>query len=336
MQYVTANENDAPLTEQEFRQQMLAKQRQSARYSSIWAIGFGVSVFAIYGFLIFSETLRVSDVFQSIFFVFGIIALLGGIFGLYQAAKLTLEDIIPTPQAERLALAFQRTIPIFTYLLLGCLALVMLVQTSAKINNSIASAGLVKVLVRQGEWWRLLTCAFLHANFLHLLMNGLALFNIGKTIEVISNRVHLATVFIVSAVTGSLFSLWLMPEGVSVGASGGIMGLLGFLAIFGYRRKRDLPPDFLRNIITNLLFIGVIGVVGFAVIDNAAHFGGLIGGVIYGVLVIPANREKSPQQTGLIPRVLGFASIALIILTTIFTVTKILSHTSAGYLLFAK
>jgi membrane associated rhomboid family serine protease len=82
----------------------------------------------------------------------------------------------------------------------------------------------------------------LHGGILHIFFNGQALLGFGGLIEYLSNRAHLLIVFVLAIIGGGLCSLFFMPDGNSVGASGGIMGLIGYLAIYGFRRKRQLPP----------------------------------------------------------------------------------------------
>jgi membrane associated rhomboid family serine protease len=262
--------------------------------------------------------------------IFGAIFLLVGFLELNEVRKMTAIDLIPTPEAQRLAVALEKSVPVYTYIILGFLIAVSFLQFS-DLEGSIDTAGFDKPLFWQGDYWRILTSGVMHAGLLHLFMKGQALFYFGKFIETLTNRAHVATIFVLSVVAGNLFSLVFMPEGVSVGASGGIMGLLGFLAIFGFRRKREVPASFVRNILTNLALIAVIGVIGAAFIDNAAHLGGLVAGTVYGLLMIPSDKEKSPQKTGLITQTIGFAALILIILVSIYTITLLINAPSRSF-----
>jgi len=132
--------------------------------------------------------------------------------------------------------------------------------------------------VKAGEVYRLITCAFLHAGILHLAFNMYALFVIGNQVETYLGKVKFTIVYLVSALSGSLMSS-IFTEGISVGASGAIFGLLGSLLYFGYHYRLYLGEVLRRQIIPliaiNLLF-------GFIMsgVDNAAHIGGLIGGYL--------------------------------------------------------
>lgn len=229
-------------------------------------------------------------------------------------------------QAEILARRVELTPPFFSYVLIGCFVTVFLVQLYVGEDKSVDAAGLVKPLVWNGDYWRLLTSSLLHGGyFLHLYFNSQALFNIGSMIEALSNRAHVAICFLLAAIGGSVASLYLMPDTNSIGASGGVIGLFGFLGVYGYKNKAHLPPNFLRNIVLNLLFIAAIGVIGYNFIDNAAHAGGLVTGAIYGLLTVRRNEGFHANKTSGLLAILGYASLFVIIGGAIFAILQILS-----------
>lgn len=229
-------------------------------------------------------------------------------------------------QAAILARQFELSPPIFTYILIGSFLAVFVCQLIAGEAQSVYAAGLVKPLAREGEFWRLLTAATLHGGFLHIYFNGQALYNIGSTIEALSKRAHVPVCFLLSAIGGSLASLYLMPNGLpSIGASGGIMGLFGFLGVFGFRNKQHLPPGFIRNIIINLLLIAGLGLIAYAYIDNAAHGGGLFVGAIYGLLTVRRNEAVEQKKASGVIDILGYVSLLLVIAAALFSIVRILS-----------
>ena len=120
-------------------------------------------------------------------------------------------------------------------------------------------AGFVKPLFVGGQYWRILTGAVLHGGLVHLAFNCYALYVLGKLIETVSNRVNIAIVFLLAALGGNVLSLIFLPEGNSVGASGGILGFLGFLTVYGYKRRKLLSPGFLKNMLFNVGFIAFTG-----------------------------------------------------------------------------
>ena len=187
----------------------------------------------------------------------------------------------------------------YTEALLGVLIVVFVAEIFAGREAAIQAAGLVKPAIRQGELWRVLTGPLLHANYLHIWMNGLALLSTGRLIEVHSRREYLPLTFFLSALVGSLASVVFYPETTSIGASGGIMGVIGFLFVLSYRRRESLPPGFTQAILVSIVATATLGIVGYAVIDNAGHLGGLIAGVLLAEglersgLIQPAKSARS-------------------------------------------
>lgn len=220
--------------------------------------------------------------------------------------------------------------PFFSYVLIGCFAAVFLCQILIGEDKSVYAAGLIKPLVRRGEFWRLLTSATLHGGVLHIYFNSQALYNIGSTIEALSNRAHVAVCFLLAAIGGSLASLYLMPDTASIGASGGIMGLFGFLGVYGYQNKQHLPPGFFRGIVINILLIAGIGLIAYGYIDNAAHAGGLIVGAIYGLLTIRRDSAIEARDDAGFVNLLGYAALLIVVAAAVFSIFRILNFSQIG------
>jgi membrane associated rhomboid family serine protease len=149
-------------------------------------------------------------------------------------------------------------------------------------HGAIQAAGIVKEAVWSGEVWRLLTGTFLHGAPLHLIFNMAALVGLSSIVEVAAHRTLVPVVFIVSAVTGSLFSLVFLPHATSVGSSGGILGLLGFVVFLGWEQKQHFPSALRRSLLISVVLIAGMGIAGYAFIDNAAHAGGMLAGLALG------------------------------------------------------
>lgn len=146
-----------------------------------------------------------------------------------------------------------------------------------------------------GEWWRLLTSAFLHGGIVHLAFNMLALLNIGSQLEALVGKVQFLLAYLLCALAGSVASLWWTNPGVqvSVGASGAIFGLFGMLLII-LALERELDWKSKRAILANIaVVIGMNLMYGMrSGIDNAAHIGGLVGGLAFGfMLMLRSNRH---------------------------------------------
>ncbi len=130
--------------------------------------------------------------------------------------------------------------------------------------------------IRNGQYYRLLTGAFLHADIFHLLFNCYALYIIGSQMESFLGKGKYLIVYLFSAVIGSLASIT-FNQGASVGASGAIFGLLGSMLYFGYHYRVYLGNVLKSQIIPLIILNLMIGFVGSG-IDNFAHIGGLISG----------------------------------------------------------
>lgn len=222
--------------------------------------------------------------------------------------------------------------PVYSIILIVCLVAVFICQAVADsqntliegIKNSTVIAGFVKPFFAEGQYWRIFTGATLHAGILHLFFNSYALFSFGRLIETLANRAHLAIVFLLAAVGGGVLSFIFLPEGRSVGASGGIVGLLGYMTIYSFKRRNLLPEGFLKNMLINIALTAGVGIFLMANIDNFAHLGGLIVGVVYAFLQVPTDLYKDPRETGQTAKILGIAALAIFILTSVFSALLLL------------
>lgn len=163
-------------------------------------------------------------------------------------------------------------------------------------DASIQAGALRQDAVLSGEAWRLFTAPMLHGGVLHFWLNFMALQSLGRTVETRGAGPWVPVVFLVSALTGGLASVALPPDTASVGASGGLMGMFGFLAVMAYRRKRHLPEGYLRSLLINIAVIAGLGIVAYQFIDNAAHAGGLAAGALMGLAAVPDD-GRVPRWT---------------------------------------
>lgn len=146
-------------------------------------------------------------------------------------------------------------------------------------NRTLINFGMYAPYIRAGELYRLVTCAFLHANIFHLLFNCYALYVIGSQIESFMGKGKFLFIYLFSAVTGALMSMIFSGNSLSIGASGAIFGLLGSLLYFGYHYRVYLGGVIKSQIIPLIIINLGIGFMNMG-IDNYAHIGGLIGGVL--------------------------------------------------------
>lgn len=196
--------------------------------------------------------------------------------------------------------------PIVTFIIIGILVLMFFMQFIFTPIELLYYLGVQKDLVRYGEIYRLLTGAFLHLDILHLLCNLYALYVVGKLSESYFGKWKFTLIYLFSALTGSLLSIS-MGDNFSIGASGAIFGLFGSLLYFGYHYRVYFGNVLLKQIVPVIIFNLAIG---FMIddIDNFAHIGGLIGGLLISKAVgINSKDKKSDKINGIILSVIYLA-----------------------------
>jgi rhomboid protease GluP len=151
--------------------------------------------------------------------------------------------------------------------------------------------------VQDGEWWRLGSALFLHFGVIHLALNLLALWDSGQLVERMFGHARFAGIYFSSGLAGNLLSL-ATTEGsaVSGGASGAIFGVYGALLIFLWRERTNLHPHEFRWLFWGAAGFSVITIVlGLSVtgIDNAAHIGGFMAGIMGGIVLAQPDRIRA-------------------------------------------
>ena len=141
-----------------------------------------------------------------------------------------------------------------------------------------------------GEWWRMFTAIFVHFGPMHLIANTMGLLIFGTRIEKYFGRIAFLSIYLLSGLMGSLFSVanayFRNAYGmVSAGASGAVYGLIGAMFVYTRFTRRDIET---LNWRVMLIFIGIGLIMGFSMpgIDNAAHIGGLVGGGLVGFVML--------------------------------------------------
>ncbi len=153
-----------------------------------------------------------------------------------------------------------------------------------------------------GEWWRLLTSMFMHYGFMHLALNMWALYQAGHFLEKLQGRWLYGLTYLASGLAGGFVSIgWHGDQTWSAGASGAIFGVYG--AILGYllREKQSLPAGIYQPMLkSTLTFAGYNILYGLrAGVDNSAHVGGVLGGLVFGwLLALPVDRESRERLAG--------------------------------------
>jgi membrane associated rhomboid family serine protease len=157
-----------------------------------------------------------------------------------------------------------------------------------------------QVGVAAGEWWRIASGGFLHASILHVGLNMVILYWLGRMLEPAIGSVRFVAVYAVSLVAGSLGALVLTPHAYTVGASGAIFGIAGCAVVELRARGISVMESGLGMlIVVNLAFSAVS-----SGISLGGHVGGLIGGALAGVLLREADRLRLPEAAALVGCVL--------------------------------
>jgi rhomboid protease GluP len=152
-----------------------------------------------------------------------------------------------------------------------------------------------------GQWWRLLTCTFVHIGIIHIGLNMWVLWDIGQLVERLAGNVGFLLLYLLSGLFGSLASVYWNPQVLSAGASGAVFGAFGGLMGFVLLRGDSIPKSILgglRNSGTSFLFYNLI--FGFSIkgIDMAAHLGGLAAGFACGLILSqPLDQVSSWTRT---------------------------------------
>ncbi len=196
-------------------------------------------------------------------------------------------------------------------------------------NESLLSWGAnFKPITLEGQWWRLLTSCFLHIGVFHLLMNMYALVYIGLMLEPYLLKARFGAAYLMTGMMASVTSLWWNNLTISAGKfSGAIFGMYGvFLALLTTNLleksvRRSLLLSIAVFVIYNLLYGMKAG------IDNAAHIGGLISGLIIGYAYVPGL--KKPESVKINYGTIGLLSI--LVLASSFMLDRTLPNDIARY-----
>lgn len=150
---------------------------------------------------------------------------------------------------------------------------------------------------QDGEVWRLLTAMFLHGSIIHLGLNMIALWEVGRLLEMFQGHLRFFIIYFLSGLFASMASLWHDPYVVSVGASGALFGVYGAYVGYLIHERNSMPRQLQQRLLQgSILFITINVAYGFQVegIDNAAHIGGLVMGAILGWYFSHSIYQNSP------------------------------------------
>lgn len=205
------------------------------------------------------------------------------------------ECYVPERPARRPAVSRSGLPPVSRALLFGTVAISFLAFALSGWQVSLAQAN---AAVAEGEWWRLLTAALVHADFIHLGVNMYALYLLAPTLErsIVGGR-GLAATYVASVAAGGAFAfLFLRPDAFAVGASGGISGLIGVFVAFALARR-------IEPLLRQLGIVIAINVALPFLIPNIAwqaHVGGFLAGLVIagGAFLASGDRQERVLLVG--------------------------------------
>lgn len=193
--------------------------------------------------------------------------------------------------ATRVEKIFKPKIPIITYILIAINIVIYIFGvffTNYEVFLNVFS--IHGPSIRAGQYYRLLTGIFIHSGIFHILFNCYALYILGSQIESFFGKVKFTIIYFFSGLIGALFSMTFGGNYASVGASGAIFGLMGSLLYFGYYYRVYLGNVVKSQIIPLIVANLVIGFISPG-IDNYAHIGGLLGGIL--ITIALGVKDKS-------------------------------------------
>ena len=206
--------------------------------------------------------------------------------------------------------------PVTMLLLLANLAVYLAMLTAAghetpTTRDLILSGGNLKAAVQAGQYWRMITAAFLHAHWAHIGLNMLVLLVLGRQAEAILGHSKYLAAYVLSALVSGAATVWLGHQApLSVGASGAIFGIMGALLSALYLGRDRWPAPWRKSMLTLVAAMALLSLLpglSMKIIDNWAHLGGLAGGVAAGALLwyLPTKRWLASLLT--------LASVALVL-----------------------
>jgi membrane associated rhomboid family serine protease len=200
----------------------------------------------------------------------------------------------------------------FTRGVVACIAVPSVLEVVVGVDHAVAVASVEPHAVFGGEWWRLLGGTYLHGSLYHFMGNMGALLVYGSILESKTSRLRLPLVYLMSALGGSVASVILPPDVPSVGASGGIVGIIGYLFVFARRQEVRFPAAFRGA--TASVFVGLMtaGALGFWYIDNPGHAGGALTGFALAALIVDRARSWTDEVPLPLLDLLGWIACGLL------------------------
>ncbi len=168
-------------------------------------------------------------------------------------------------------------------------------------------------IVSSDQWYRIVTAMFMHGGVLHLLFNMYALYILGNYVESIYGSYRFLVFYLSTGIIGNIATHLFYYNSISVGASGAIFGLVGVLFLAGFRKD---TPFFLKSVtgsalLPMIIFNIVLGFIPGTGINNAAHIGGLLSGMLFGYIFPVYDNYRFRN----VWRILAYVLIGVVVLS---------------------
>jgi membrane associated rhomboid family serine protease len=214
----------------------------------------------------------------------------------------------------------------FTRGIVVAIAIPSVLQLFTGLEHSVAVASVDPVAIRNGEWWRLLGGTYLHGSPYHFIGNTSALLLYGAILESKGSHLRLPLVYLLSCLGGSLASVLIPPDVPSIGASGGVVGVIAYLFLFSRRQSVQFPAAFRGA--TASVFVGLIvaGALGFWYIDNPGHAGGAAVGFVLAALIVDQARNYDREVQLPILDVFGWLAAAVLATGSVVTAAALIAR----------
>ena len=198
----------------------------------------------------------------------------------------------------------------FVLIGLNVIAYIAQLATEGQPDSVFQRGAMQSYSVADGDYWRLLTAAFLHGSLLHIAFNMYALYLFGPFVEKALGTVRFIAAYLTTAIASSVFVYWLeRPEVATIGASGAVFGLFGMALLLLLRAKQDVT-----TLLVLLAINAVISLQGN--ISWQGHLGGFVAGCVLGAAFAYAPRDRKQAVQGAVFAAVWIAMIAAIVIRT--------------------
>lgn len=173
------------------------------------------------------------------------------------------------------------------------------------------------LIVFNNQWWRLISPIFLHAGIIHIISNVFIQLRVGGYLNIIFGIRIWTWIYISSGIFGNLMSAVFLPESVGVGSSGAVLGMLSAWVVWIIFRWRKIPQQlhYQRNCQLGVVVVSLVITLALSFapfVDYAAHFGGTINGMLWGLAFLAKELDNIPVRR-LVQVVSSSISIALFV-----------------------